>query len=300
MKTRLLFILLALLVSLPASAQRLLPNTGTKNLADVTGATVVYYGALTLALSPAHHPMHKVFDIFLHNNTICTGPFWTNPTTRVVTLTVTLSNAAAMDCRNSSGSVSVAVGAAQAIGALWVCEADGTYQMRIQPVLPEAGGNENRICLQNYIDPQPMFVQNRDGAYGALEYSWGTCAWNAAHGAYGFRYRVSWVDGLGIVQSKSTYTVSAYGKGFIGVSINNASTPADNVYNSGRFGVIAGTTADHHQVSASATDGGRIGVRYAQAMEFAEGPCNTENSPQYSIHMLSDGQSTLEVDLFGM
>lgn len=257
---------------------------------DVTGATTVYYTSyvggwlpipvtpqtftqISLPLETTIQTSGNIYDIFavdvtsgdVTNFYLCTGPAWTNSTTRSVGVGLSGEglwvNAATLShCYNGLTDY----GGETASNALYLgsiyMTANGQTGVSMRPS-GASGGSNNIIGLFNAYNRVKAYARSIDTTSGGWSYSSTTV--READGSAS--NRISFLDGLGEVPIFAQYTSGVYpssNNGLIGVGINSTTAFTDPP-------AYFGSPGSYYQASPTGTASAYpvLGFNYVQALE---------------------------------
>lgn len=294
-------LLAGLVLATPIAAQTITPQgrlTLTSGapvmVADVTGATTVYYdcyagntvpvGAtptnltigsceVSMGLSSTNVAAGSVYDVFAVNNAgtlaICAGPAWSSTSSRGTGAGTTQidqtngglwtnANALTHCYGGSSGTTdygSVAAHASTYLGSLYATTA-GQTGMQFQPS-PAAGGTNNILGLYNAYNRVPIRAISREST---ASWTYASTTWRPANNSTS--NRITWLDGLAQSQAAGSYAVDCNTGGntncLIGVAFNSTTATPGGItgYEYNTEGEIAGGDIKTG-----------LGLNYVQAME---------------------------------
>lgn len=279
---------------------RLTLTTATPVLSSsVTAATSIYYTPfkgnriplltgtkfcerafteLTLALdsnvaNTGYQQSGKNFDLFVYNNAgtlrLCSGPAWTNDTTRSAELTMLrgiLVNNATITLKYdaTSATISAAANSALYVGTMRA-SADGQTEMSLGAPTAAAGGTANKLYLWNAHRRMPVTATCRDSVD---TYTYTTAVWQSKNASDS--NRIGYVLGLseGTVRARATAmsansTANIRRYSGIGYNVNNAATAG------GLFGAADNAASNFMQMSASFDRAGALGFHFLQEVEYS-------------------------------
>lgn len=289
------------LAQTPTPAGRLTLTSNTPVMTgDVTGATAVYYvtyngntipvaqgtsigvttfTSLTLTLSTTHQLSGNIYDIFFVNSggyALCTGPEWSNATSRgsgtgtsqinqfagVWTNAVTLSH-----CYNNLADYGpISANSALYLGSIYMT-GDGETSVNITPA-SASGGSNSIIGIWNAYNRVSIRTASADNT---STWTYSSSTWRAADNSDS--NRISWIDGLGQSQPLAAYEVvtwnnSSSGQANIAIGIDSTSTPYVHPTFSGFEPQIQSTAAfTVLTMRSDAEPPPMMGFHYAQALE---------------------------------
>lgn len=292
----------------PTPAGRLTLTTGTPVMtADVTAATTLYYDVfngngvpiysgstwsiLTIAANEismaldnnsghtGYQQSGKLFDIFGYSAsgtlTLCTGPAWTNTTTRSSAVSLKdgiYTNSGTMTCRFGSVSgntVSLAANTGTLLGTMYAT-ADGQTTMQFKPAAA-AGGSNAFLGLGNVYNAEPTQSRSFDST---TSWTYNSVTWrvaNAGATGSGLNNRVSWVDPIGRNRVVARYVVEAQPNtgagGNVQIGVNFDATTGAPTGAAGQVISGLGNTTQMEIMMVSEDSMVSMGFHFAQAME---------------------------------
>jgi hypothetical protein len=235
------------------------------------GLTDIGAGGLTLDLDSTGHLANTLYDIFaeIHAGTVelCTGPAWTNTTTRsidVVQAGGIWVNIAQINCRHSSSATRTC--AAFECTYLGTMSTTATAGQTAQQFGPNSGsgGSGNCLCLYNAYNHVVLTSESLDSE-NAYDYNSNT--WRAMGVVTPNKNNITVVDGLGQMQVSAQLhdavnkKTSSGSPGAIGINFNTTSGAPT------QFAQTATTTLGTY--GAILTRPPVKGLWYVQAMESA-------------------------------
>jgi hypothetical protein len=247
--------------------------------ADATAATTIYYAPyvgtllpvgnvmyrfsqLSYALNTTAHASGSLYDVFAYNNAgainLCTGPAWTNSTTRSAAIQQDAvngiwENAASLTCNltGSSTTTTIAAGQATYLGTMYAT-ANGQTGMAMRPT-GASGGTANVLGLYNAYNRVRASAMERDTAGS---YTYASATWRALDNNN--NNRVTFIDGLGQSNIETSVEIfSSGGAGLIGMNLDSISATPD----------VASTIASFANASTLNEWSPQIGLHYIQGME---------------------------------
>ena len=268
--------------------------------ADVSGSTNIFYvpdfhgltpigtitSQLTLALDSnsghtGYQQSGKNFDLWLYldgsTKRLCSGPAWTNDTTRSAAFDQTTdpygrrTNTSSMTLKfdASSSTLTAAAGTAFLVGTMRA-SANGQCTVQFNPASASGGAN-TVIGLYNVFNRRTVVAESEDSA---ASWTYSTATWRPSDNSTS--NRISWLDGLGDINVFAFFqdalgVLTSAGRGNVGIDFNSTTAApnvcifADALTASGT--AIAGVTAGNFK--------GTQGYNYAQAMEIGDGANTT-------------------------
>jgi hypothetical protein len=266
-------------------------NTPVMN-ADATAQTTVYAtpyqgnilpvgnvmyrtAQISYALNTTAHVSGSLYDFFAYNASgaiaLCTGPAWTNSTTRSAAVSQDANNAiwvntASLTCNLSGGTTTTTIAAGQAtyLGTGYMT-ANGQTGVQFTPAA--AGGGSNTIVgLCNAYNTRPIIAVSQDSSGVA----YGAATWRAL-GASNSN-RISYLDCLGQTSVLTTmdlhgFTNAAGARYSFGVDRDSTSATPDH------FATISTAAGGNVEQSSSVTQGFKpsVGLHFLQAVESGNG-----------------------------
>lgn len=217
----------------------------------------------------------SLYDVFAINVsgvlTLCTGPAWTNSTTRSQAIALSngvWTNSGSMtNCFNNAVNKGPISGGAGTYLGTFDATANGQTSMRFHPAAAAGGSLASTtcaLCLFNAYNRVPLSSTSFDNT---STWTYATATWRAADGNN--NNRITYLDGLGQLVASCTYGVLNTGavSAETGCDFNSTSaTPANPAYSQSSTGGWNYSATDFVPT---------LGLNFVQAVEYSSGATTT-------------------------
>jgi len=276
----------------PGARLTLTSNTPVMT-ADKTGATTVYYADMVSDLVPVYTGSHwqafalggqlslaldsnsahtgyqqatKNFDLFVYANagvaTLCTGPAWTNATTRANAISLyngiwTNTATITLKCDTTSSTASISANQATYVGSMY-STANGQTAMQFNPSAA-SGGSANILGLYNAYNRVLTISTEREST---SSWNYATATWRAENNSA--NNSVHWIDGLGQSAVASSYSIfcanpTTNDGAAIGIDLDSTTAGPSTVSETSSSGTVT--------IQATGPTTPQLGYHYLAAME---------------------------------